>query len=119
MLSGQGQLPLPEHGCAQRPVGYKKECGVLRLLGQAQKLSPQLTGQRQLRSQERKPPESTEHREELRGFPYLLAQLACPGVERSHFWSRHAPDIHQHWTKGEVQAEFVLGALRRVWQSSE
>src|SRR5713101_926049 len=95
MLSGQGQLPLPEHGCAQRPVGYKKECGVLRLLGQAPKLSPQLTGQRQLRSQERKPPEATQHREELSGVSSLLAQLACPGVERSHFWSRKALGSHQ------------------------
>src|SRR5713101_7847356 len=100
MLSGQGQLPLQEQGWAQRPVGYKKECGVLRLLGQAQKLFPQLTGQRQLRAQERNLPEATQHREELRGFSDLLVQLACPGVERSHFWSRQAPDIHQHWTKG-------------------
>ncbi len=89
----------------------------MRLLGQAQKLSPQLTGQRQLRAQERKPPESIQHREELRGFSYLLAQLACLGVEGAHFGSRKAPDIHQHWTKREVQPEFVLDALRRVGQS--
>src|SRR6266545_2947163 len=100
-------------------MGYKKECGVLRLLGQAPKLSPQLTGQRQLRAQERKPPEATQNRKELSGISSLLAQLSGPGVEGSYFWSRHAPDIHQHWTKREVQAEFLLGALGRVWQSSE
>src|SRR5437870_3970904 len=119
MLSGQGQLPLIGQGYAQHSVGSKKECGVLRLLGQAHHLSPQLTGQRQLRAQERKPPEAKQHWEELRGVSYLLAQLACPGVERAHFWRRKAPDIHQHWTKGEVQPEFVLGALGRVWQSVE
>src|SRR2546427_10501584 len=120
MRPGQGRLPLPEQGYAQCPMGYEQEGGVLPLLGQAQQLAPQLTGQRQLRSQERIPPEAKQHREELSGVSYLLTQLARPGVERSHFfWSRKAPDIHQHWTQGEVQPEFVLGALRRVWQSGE
>src|SRR2546428_13717251 len=97
MLSGRGQLPLREQGWAQHPMGYKQECGVLRLLGQAQQLAPQLTGQRQLRSQERIPPQAKQHREELSDVSYLLTQLARPGVERSHFfWTRKAPAIYHH-----------------------
>src|SRR5262245_7214177 len=103
MLSGQGQLPLPEQGYAQCPMGYEQEGGGLPLLGQAQQLSPQLTGQLQLRAQERIPPEAKQHREELSGVSDLLAQLTRPGVERSHFWKCKASDIHQHWTQGEVQ----------------
>jgi hypothetical protein len=89
------------------------------LLGQAHHLFPQLTGQWQLRAQLRKPREARQHREELNSVSSLLAQLAGPGVENAHFWGRKAPDIHQRWTKCEVQCEFVLDALRRVGQSVE
>src|SRR5947208_1354871 len=66
-----------------------------------------------------KHPQAIQHWEELWGLSHLLAQHPRLGVGGSHFRGRPALASHQRSAQGEVQPEFMLYALRGVWQRLE
>ena len=117
--AGRGKLSQTEQGRPQRIVGLQEESRVLHALGQAQELLPQLARRLELRPHQIKHPQSPQHREELRGLPHLLAQLPRPGVGLFHFRGRIALGGHQRRAQGELQRQFLLGALGGVRQGLE
>ena len=62
------------------------------MLRQAEALFPEFPSCAQPRSIERKSPQTHQRREELRAFPYLLAECLRPGVDVFDFRSRIALD---------------------------
>ena len=66
-----------------------------------------------------KRPQSPQHREELRGLPHLLTQLARPGVGFLHFRGSIALGGDQRRAQSDLQRQFLLGALGSVRQGLE
>ena len=90
-------------------------------LGQAEELLPQLPRRLVLRPRIMKIPQPPQHREELRGLPHLLAQLARPGIGAFHFRGRQTLGVHQHRAQGDLQASSCWvrsGVSGRVLSSS-
>lgn len=63
--------------------------------------------------------EAPEYPENLRRLSHLLTQRVGPGIDLAHFRCREVLDRHQQLPQGELQREFVPGALGAVRQRCE
>ena len=104
--AGGGQLAEMVQGIPQRAVGHDEERGVLEALRQAEELLSQLLRRLVLCPRIMKVPQPPQHREELRGFPHLLAQLPCPGVDALRLPGRVNPLV------------YINAVPRVIWKSS-
>src|SRR5262245_19215354 len=77
-----------EQGIPQHDMGICEAYWILDTLGQAQHLFPQLPRGVELPAVDIKKHQAPQHGEELRGLPYLLAQLARPVIGGGHFRGR-------------------------------
>jgi len=59
------------------------------------------------------------HQEYNSQFPCLLTQLSRPGVGFFHLWGGNALGGHQESAQGNLQAQFLPGALRGIRQGIE
>ena len=64
----------------------------------------------------REPPEGPH---ELRRLPHLLGQGIGPGVDVAHVRGPHPLRGPQQLPQGELQREFVPGALGALWQGGQ
>src|SRR5215471_14541596 len=85
ILASRAKLSPPEEGLAQRSVSLQQERRILRTLCETEKLLSQLARYFEISLCHVKSPQPVQHREELRGLPHLLTQLARPGVGFSDF----------------------------------
>ena len=76
----------------------------MNVLGQAEELLSQLTRRLELRPHNINHLQPQQHREELRGFSHLLAQLARPGIDFFHFRGCIALGGYQWTSLGRVAA---------------
>src|SRR5262245_45689637 len=95
VISGRDELTKPEQGVSHREVGLQEERRVLGPLSQAQELLPELLCRLELSPYTIKPPQPSQHGEELRALSHLRAQLACPGVCVFHLRGCKALSSHQ------------------------
>jgi hypothetical protein len=81
-------LTEPGQGIAQHDMGVREACGIVTMLGEAEQLFPQFPRSLELPPVDRKKHQALQHGEELRGAPYLLAQLARPVIGSADFRGR-------------------------------
>src|SRR5712692_5413300 len=84
VCSGRGKLAPPDQRISERKMSLQEQRGVLYALGQAEELLCQRARCLVLPSHMIKRKQSPQHREELKSFPQVLAQLTRPGVGSSH-----------------------------------
>ena len=60
-----------------------------------------------------------QHREKLSRLAYLLTQRSGSAIDSLDFWSGPALGGHQHRAESDLQGQFTLSPLRRVWQGLE
>src|SRR5262245_53197963 len=88
-------------------------------LGQAEHLLSQLLRGLGLPSSDIKTYQATQHGEELRGLPHLLAQLVRPLIGGFHVRSPNALGGHQRLAEGNLQGQLLLAMLGSVWEGCE
>ncbi len=64
-------------------------------------------------------PQSSLDARDLRGVLHVVTQLARPGVGVLDFWGRIALDDRERRAEGELQREFLPGALGCVREGPE
>ena len=99
------------------PLHHEPRVGLA--LRQVEELLRQLARGRQLPLGHMKLREPPEDPSELRRLPHLLAQRIGPGVDLAHFRGPHPLRGHQQLPQGELQREFVLGALGALRQGRQ
>jgi hypothetical protein len=119
MVAGSSELPEPKQVIPQYLVGDQTEGGVGLALGQSEELLAQLQGRLVLSPFSIKLTESLQNREEVGGFARELTEFACASISVFHLWGSNALSSHQESTQGNLQCQFLLGALRGIRQEVE
>src|SRR5262245_36616897 len=111
MFAGSSELPQPKQVIPQHLVGDQTEGGVWLAPGQREELLPQLQGRLVLSPFSIKLTESLQNRKKLGGVARALAELAGARVSVFHLRGGNALGGHQESTQGNLQGQFLPGAL--------
>jgi hypothetical protein len=117
--SRRGKLSTPEERISHDKVGLQEEGRVWGILGEPQKLLPQLLRRLHLCPYNLKIPESPQYWEELNRLACLLTQLARPAADLLYFWGCPPLGRHQGSPQSDLQHEFLLRVFRGVGQCPE
>src|SRR4029078_5205998 len=119
MFAGSSELPEPKQVIPQYLVGNQQEGGVWLAPSQGEELLSQLQGRLVLSPFSIELTEALQNREELRGVARELTEFSGSRVGVFHLWGGNALGGHQESTQGNLQGQFLPGALRGIRQGIE